>query len=209
MSAAAILNAIAVPLAPSPMEIPGCDRQALAEAFAVLGFKLGAEIGVEEGKYSETLLHAIPGLTLRLVDPWLAYPGYRERLDQAYVDGLYDKAMARLAPWFGQLVVHRLPSIEAARQVPDGSLDFVYIDANHCLEHVIKDLAAWTPKVRKGGIVSGHDWIRMRRSVEEPIHVQAAVEAWTECYRIEPWFVLGLKGEKRPERARSWFWVKA
>ena len=41
---------------------------------------------------------------------------------------------------------------------PDGFFDFVFIDANHSYEAVREDVAAWAPKVRSGGIVSGHDY---------------------------------------------------
>jgi hypothetical protein len=46
----------------------------------------------------------------------------------------------------------------AADRFKWGELDFVYIDANHEYEHVLEDVRAWAPKVRAGGIVSGHDY---------------------------------------------------
>jgi predicted O-methyltransferase YrrM len=47
---------------------------------------------------------------------------------------------------------------EAARGFEDGSVDFVYIDACHLYSGVKKDLDAWVPKVRKGGLIAGHDF---------------------------------------------------
>lgn len=52
-----------------PIEIPGVDRNDLATLFCELGFKEGAEIGVEQGAYSEVLLTHNPGSRL--------YGGYR------------------------------------------------------------------------------------------------------------------------------------
>ena len=49
-------------------------------------------------------------------------------------------------------------SIEAAKDFDDHSLSFVYIDASHEYESVVNDLNAWYPKVKKGGILAGHDW---------------------------------------------------
>lgn len=52
----------------------------------------------------------------------------------------------------------RLPSIEAAKQYADNSLDVVFIDADHHYEAVLADLNAWYPKVKPGGIIAGHDF---------------------------------------------------
>jgi hypothetical protein len=38
------------------------------------------------------------------------------------------------------------------------SLDFVFIDADHGYEGCLRDLRAWYPKVKPGGIFSGHDY---------------------------------------------------
>lgn len=49
-------------------------------------------------------------------------------------------------------------SLDAAKQFPDNSLDFVYIDGNHTEKAVRADIAAWLPKVKPGGYLAGHDW---------------------------------------------------
>ena len=48
-------------------------------------------------------------------------------------------------------------SWEMAAHVKDESLGFVFIDADHSYECVKKDILAWMPKVKKGGIICGHD----------------------------------------------------
>ena len=48
-------------------------------------------------------------------------------------------------------------SAQAANRYADGSLDFVFIDADHTADAVSRDLAAWWPKVRPGGFLGGHD----------------------------------------------------
>ena len=52
----------------------------------------------------------------------------------------------------------RGPSLEWATAFPEARLDFVFIDGCHAYESVREDLAAWWPKVRAGGLFSGHDW---------------------------------------------------
>lgn len=54
----------------------------------------------------------------------------------------------------------RKSSIEAAKDFPDRSLDAVYIDAEHDEESIRADIKAWRPKIKFGGILSGHDYIQ-------------------------------------------------
>lgn len=196
-----------------PIEIPNKGRDQLADCFHALGFKEGVEIGVERGNYSEQLCRRIPGVHLHLVDAWQCYTGYREHVSQEKLDDFFTSTQARLAQY--HTTFHRGFSVPMSENIPDGSLDFIYLDAAHNLINVINDLWAWIPKVRVGGIISGHDFCKRKgqqvgsKSVE--VHVAEAITAWTESYHIYPWFLLGTKavveGEIR-DRPRSWFWVK-
>lgn len=192
----------------SPIEIPKVGRTDLARFFEYCGFMVGAEIGVEQGKYAEELCRANPAATLHCVDAWQAYRGYREHVTQAKLDGFYQAARERLATYRAEF--HRAYSTDAAGSFKNRSLDFVFIDGNHRLDHVIADLHAWVPKVRPGGIVSGHDWCRRKQSGYS-VHVVEAVTAYVQAYHIDPLFILGSKevrsGEVR-DRPRSWFWVQ-
>lgn len=192
----------------SPRDIPNVGRDDLAQLFAQLNFTEGAEIGTEYGLYAETLCKANPELHLSCIDPYTAYPGYREHTSQSKLNGIYEQAQERLAPYNCDIV--RYTSVAASATFKKESLDFVYIDGNHGLMHVIQDLYHWISKVRKGGIVAGHDFIR-RDHPGYAMHVVQAMYAYTQCYAIDPWFVLGRKaiidGEVR-DRPRSWMFVK-
>jgi predicted O-methyltransferase YrrM len=74
-------------------------------------------------------------------------------------DGGVDTVLAALAPISQVLgTAHVGRSWDMATKYADGSLDWVFIDADHAYESVVKDLDAWLPKVRKGGIIAGHDF---------------------------------------------------
>lgn len=192
LSIAALMALLRGDVSPSDGRILNASRRDLAAAWAGLGCLQGAEIGVERGEYAERLLRAIPGLRLLAVDAWTAYPGYREHVTQAKLDGFYALTCERLAPYGAQIV--RAFSVEAARLVADGSLDFVYLDANHARAHVEADLAAWGPKVRRGGFVAGHDY--GRSSVGQ---VREAVNAWAATHGIRPWILAA-------DRSPSFVW---
>lgn len=54
--------------------------------------------------------------------------------------------------------VRVMDSVEAARTYAEQSLDFVFIDGCHCEESVLRDVQAWLPTVKPGGVLAGHDW---------------------------------------------------
>ena len=43
-------------------------------------------------------------------------------------------------------------------EIPDDSLDICFIDADHSYKHVYQDISLALPKVKKGGIICGHDF---------------------------------------------------
>lgn len=192
----------------SPVLIEDANRTNMAACFHALGFTRGAEIGVESGRFSQEICQQMPGVHLLCVDAWAAYPSYREHVTQSKVDGLFEAAQERLKPYHVTFI--RKFSVEAAATVPDGSLDFAYVDANHRFEYVVEDIAAWLPKVRKGGIIAGHDYCR-RGGKGYQLHVIEAVQGWTQAYHVEPWFLIGhtgiAPGDHR-DRPKSWMWVK-
>ncbi len=124
----------------------------------------GAEIGVKQGRLSEQLLSGCFGLQLYLVDWWRPSPSdgdYARSGDPAAnasageIDRWLGETLQRLDPYRGRC--HFLPcdSVLAARFVPDDSLDFVFLDADHSYQHRLQDLRAWAPKVKAGGLVAG------------------------------------------------------
>lgn len=47
---------------------------------------------------------------------------------------------------------------EVAKNYEDKSIDFCFIDASHDYESKVKDIKAYLPKMKKGGILAGHDY---------------------------------------------------
>lgn len=72
------------------------------------------------------------------------------------VYAFFEKNMREEGVWESIRVVRR-PSPDAADEFPDGFFDLVYVDANHAYSSVSRDIEAWLPKVKQGGILCGHD----------------------------------------------------
>ena len=153
------------------------DLPFVLNAMNLLG--TGAEIGVSRGKYSLFLLTHWRGAKLYSIDPWHESMEYRTAegvpVPQATQDAIYAEAVAVLAPFGARSVILRQESVRAAEQFQDGALDFCFIDGNHEYESVKKDLEAWFPKVKRGGIVAGHDYVDTVIGVVE-IGVKTAVD---------------------------------
>jgi len=190
-----------------PIDIPNVGRNNLPELFNELGFKEGAEIGVESGAYSQVLCEGNPGVHLYSIDPWKSHRGYRDHVNQKKLDGFYKTAKKVLAPYNCEVV--RKFSMDSVNDFKDGSLDFVYIDANHDFVNVTNDIHAWSRKVKVGGILAGHDYV-IRSKWQDMQHAKLVVDSYTRAYGIRPYFVLGTKainpGEVR-DNTRSWMWV--
>ena len=90
------------------------------------------------------------------IDPWLNGYDKDDHASNADMAEVEKKYLERTEPFIN--ISHiKLPSIEASRQFDDESVDLVYLDGDHQTDAVVADIDAWKPKVRKGGILAGHD----------------------------------------------------
>jgi len=183
------------------IELPG-KRDSLAKLFTALNLNKGVEMGVEQGKYSEVLCKSNPNIELYSVDAWTAYKEYREHVSQEKLDGFYENTKKLLEPYNCKVI--KGFSMDVVNQFEDESLDFVYIDGNHEFLQTTQDIAKWEKKVRRGGIVSGHDYRRIKTtsSRSSECHVKDVVQAWVYSHSIRPCFVF------KDERSPSWFYIK-
>lgn len=133
----------------------------------------GAEIGVKFGKNSYWLLEKFPRLRMILVDHYpeilLGKNKKRRYKRKTEPEVLIQTAIENLAEFESRTLWIYKPSAQAAQEVQDSSLDFVFIDAEHTYEAVMEDILVWRPKVKKGGILVGHDVRKMYPGVKKAV----------------------------------------
>jgi hypothetical protein len=158
-------------------------RSAVTDLAREHGVKRVAEVGVWGGAQSAGLA-GLPELEeLILIDPWAAELNDFEHDGEVYECSMRDgrpppsqekcdrlfNSVTKMFADNPKVTIIRKTSEEAARVIPDGSLDMVYIDAIHLYDYVKQDIELWLPKLREGGIISGDDynWDGVKRAVDE------------------------------------------
>lgn len=129
------------------------------------------EVGVAEGKFAASFLPLWSGRYV-MVDRWQHIDGYDDVMNgpDAEHELRYRQAMDVANAFPGRVEVCRMDSAAAAALFPDRSLDFVYIDGDHSYEGCRRDIVAWAPKIRAGGVLAGHDYYN-----QPPFEVRKAV----------------------------------
>ncbi len=64
----------------------------------------------------------------------------------------------------------RMKSVEAAEQEEDESIDLVFIDGDHAYESCKQDIDSWFPKLKKGGVLLGHDYSEKFEGVKRAVN---------------------------------------
>ena len=137
-------------------------------------FTTAVEIGVQEGITFSHLVETCPQLYVIGIDPW-----GRGTLDDNYYNNLSKKYGEHPR---AQLI--RSSSFSAHKFFADETQDMIFIDGDHTYNGVSRDIANWTPKVKKGGYVCGHD-------INQP-QIRKAVKEYFGNYQTGPdliWYV--------------------
>ena len=111
-----------------------------------------AEIGVNEGDFSQQILSTCKPAKLVLVDVWAS---------KRYHKGLFEKVKQRFQSQLenGTIEIIRDLSFGAIASCQDHFFDWVYLDTDHSYATTHKELELLLPKMKKGGIIAGHDYI--------------------------------------------------
>lgn len=149
-------------------------RQEMTQSLFGTGTR-GAEVGVLGGNHARGIVDTCMPSKMYMIDLWDG-----ERIDYRIIgktipssvslagdvsgktigDMLYESVRSKFSEEVaaGSVEMIRGDSVSAARAIKPESLDWVYIDAAHDHDGVARDLEAYYPKVKRGGVIAGHDF---------------------------------------------------
>lgn len=117
------------------------------------------EVGSWKGKSSAYMAVEIANshknIEFYCIDTW---EGSVEHQGMKDLTKLYDIFLDNMKPVEPYYFPMKIKSLEAVNKFGDGTLDFVFIDASHEYQDVKEDIIAWLPKVKRGGVLAGHDY---------------------------------------------------
>jgi hypothetical protein len=116
------------------------------------------------------------------IDVWSVY---RKTHKQSNWDIMYEN-VCKMMVYFPILRVVRMDSTEVTRIIPDGYFDGVFLDTTHTYEDTKREIGAWMPKIKKGGIFAGHDYGSWRKA---HARCKDAVDEWFPNVRVYPHMV--------------------
>lgn len=141
-------------------------RGSFRNAKELLGeIQYAVEVGVREGKNSEAMLDAGCKRLIcvddypECVEHWIEAKG-PVKITREMQDAFKANMVLGLKKYGDRVRYLNMSSVAASEKIKDGSIDYVYIDADHNYEHVMADILAWYPKVRSGGVLAGHDYAK-------------------------------------------------
>ena len=113
-----------------------------------------AEIGVNRGNFSKSILKIVKPKKLYLIDPW------KSTNNQDLMNKNYKITMKRLEDEVkaGQVIIKKGSSLDVLNEFEDGFFDWIYVDGDHRYEFVKKDLKLSYSKVKKNGLITGDDY---------------------------------------------------
>lgn len=148
------------------------------------------EVGVRYGYNFRQMLSSRPEMAVA-VDHWqrTADPAEQDTdLSQKQLDAIY-LDVCREYLYRPNVKIIRAKSLDAASRFSRGFFDYVYLDADHTEDGCFRDMAAWFPLVRQGGVLAGHDYVNATAKNETSFGVIAAVQRFRAEKKIpDAWF---------------------
>lgn len=117
------------------------------------------EIGAWKGKSSAFMAVEIVNSGKKIdfycIDTFEGSVEHRNNPELPHLYNIFKNNMKHVEGYYTDM---RMTSMEAVEKFEDESVDFVFIDGSHEYKDIKDDIAHWLPKVKKGGVLAGHDY---------------------------------------------------
>jgi len=111
-----------------------------------------AELGVDKGDFSRQILINNQPKKLHLIDVWDSERYNQEKRKEVELKFENEIVLQNVVINFGY-------STSVVDIFEDSYFDWIYIDTNHSYETTKEELKLYSPKIKKGGIIAGHDYV--------------------------------------------------
>ena len=109
-------------------------------------------------------------ITLDAIDTFCGSEEHKDLLKNEE-ESLYDICKRQIQPVSDYVNLIKGDSVKSSDKYEDESLDFVFIDGDHSYDGVMRDIEAYFPKIRIGGVIAGHDyeggWVDCKKAVDD------------------------------------------
>lgn len=159
---------------------PKCYYGVFSSIINENNYKKVLEVGCAFGFHIKQVISNTEIESYTMIDPYVPYANdvFSDSVQNVYKDGTMNLSnfdqflnlvMEELSEYKEKITHIRKPSIEASKDIEDGSLDAIFVDGDHSYKAVKEDLQAWWPKLRVGGTLCGDDyWMsEVSRAVHE------------------------------------------
>lgn len=129
---------------------------------------VGVELGVFKGEFTKDILKIVSPEKLHLVDVWWEkygdnYPDWGPYTDfgRLKTKSAYENVLAVIDDIRAKdkVTIHVGNDVPYLQSLPDGYFDWAYLDSSHEYEHTWTELQVLKSKIKKDGLITGHDWI--------------------------------------------------
>jgi len=123
--------------------------------------EVGSWLGRSAALMAVEILNSHKQINFVCVDPWT--DGGPDLKDTKYYKELrkspYDIFIENIRPVRHVVTPLRMTSLEGATKFADEEIDFLMLDGDHNYEAIKADIDAWLPKMKKGGVIAGDDYL--------------------------------------------------
>lgn len=149
------------------------------------GCEVILEIGTHAGGSTKLLAEASHGLVIT-IDPYRRpFQHVKQKFEHNAKDLIAQGRIVQIAKG-SEMAVGDLEKILAARGINMRSVDMLFIDGDHSYEGVTRDIVLYSPFVRPGGLICGHDYnsrfLGLQKAVNELVQDRNIDETiwWTQ-----------------------------